>query len=330
MLTAVTAHGLVVDPPYRALGISLVAAYFRQKGVDLFISTSAIESVGKIAVAFKSLPVPQPDYSTVFFWVLRPYSFARGLMQKVKLGSALASIGAIATAFTVGVDKIVRRRWPRPAQTPYIVREVHFEEIGGAFESLWYEKQEERCRLLADRSPATLRWHFEIPGDRGSAQVLGCYRQEELLGYVVVRTDANQENGLRTSIIADTLVRNDDPEIVKTLWSAAFDCAKRAGSDVLEVVGFPASIRNVVSDWNPYRRKYPACPFYYKAADPALQTALTEEAAWYASPFDGDATLIRPSYSTSALRASEMQMQNQDSRGNVVCHLIEQEHSEVF
>src|SRR5271170_7380002 len=63
-LTAVTAHGLVVDPPYRAVSLTLVAAFFRQKPVDLFISTTAIESVGKIALAFKSAPLPQPDYDT--------------------------------------------------------------------------------------------------------------------------------------------------------------------------------------------------------------------------------------------------------------------------
>jgi hypothetical protein len=329
-LTAVTAHGLVVDPPYRAMGVTLVAAFFRQKSIDLFVSTSAIEAVGKIALAFKSSRLPQPDYDTALFWVLRPYSFARGLIKKLKLNPAPARIGSIVAAFAIGADKIVRRRWPRRASTSFTIDEIGIDHIGDDFQTLWNEKQKEGCRLLADRSPATLRWHFEIPGDRGCARVLCCYNNGELAGYAVVRSDKNQENGLRTSMIADLVARNDDPEVVRTLWIAAYDHAKDAGSDTLEVLGFPPAIRSVGAEWNPYRRKYPACPFYYKAADPEIQETLADGAVWYASPFDGDATLIRPSYSSSSnLRTSKMQLQKEDA-SKFASDVFEQEHTEVF
>ena len=39
-LTAVTSHGYVVDGPYRAVALSLASAFFRQKSVDLYISTA--------------------------------------------------------------------------------------------------------------------------------------------------------------------------------------------------------------------------------------------------------------------------------------------------
>lgn len=302
-LSAATAHGLVVDPAYRALGLTLVAAYFRQKSVDLFISTSAIENVGKIALAFKSLPVPQRDYDTVLFWVLRPYGFGRALVKKLNFGPVLAQASSALIAFAVAADKIVRRRWPRlsssPSSSSFSVSEICLDEIGADFQTLWVAKQKEGCRLLADRSPAALRWHFEIPGDRGSSRVLCCYKNSELLGYAIVRSDTKPENGLRVSLIADLVAKRDDPEVLRALWAAAYDVARQSGSHVLEVMGFPSGIRQLSAKWNPYRRKYPACPFYFKAADPALHKTLSDEAVWYASPFDGDATLVRPSYSTS-------------------------------
>jgi hypothetical protein len=328
-LAAATAHGLVVDPPYRAVGLTLVAAFFRQKSVDLYISTTAIEAVGKIALAFKSSPLPQPDYDTALFWVLRPYGFAHGLLKKLKLGSALSQIGSALTALSVGTDKILRRRWVRQSSTGFTVREISVNDIGDDFQDLWAAKQDEGRRLLADRSPATLRWHFEIPGDRGSARVLCCYKQAELVGYTVVRSDTNQETGLRTSIIADLVAKQDDPEVVRVLWAAAYDTAKHAGSHILEVLGFPPSIRQVGLKWHPYRRKYPACPFFYKATDPLLHKALSDGAAWYASPFDGDATLIRPSYSTSAPPATS-KIRVQAASNNIAPNIIEPEHTEVF
>ena len=44
--------------------------------------------------------------------------------------------------------------------------------------------------------------------------------------------------------------------------------------------------------WNSYVRKYPTDPLIYKTADEALTRTLADENAWYASPFDGDATLL--------------------------------------
>lgn len=323
-LTAVTAHGLVVDPAYRALGLTLVAAYFRQKSVDLFISTTAIEAVGKIALAFKSSALPQPDYETVMFWVLRPQGFARALVKKLEMGPVLSRIGSTVIAAAVAADKTVRRRWPRGSSTSLAVSEIAVDEIGDEFQTLFNEKQKEGRRLLADRSPATLRWHFEIPGDKGSARVLCCRNGAELLGYAIMRSDTKPENGLRTSVIADLVAKRDDPEVVKALWVAAYDAARQAGSHVLEVLGFPPGIRHEGSPWNPYRRKYPACPFYYKAADATLHQTLSDAALWYASPFDGDATLIRNSYSNSAPKPL-----TQYPADNHAPKVVAQEHTEV-
>jgi ribosomal protein S18 acetylase RimI-like enzyme len=332
-LTAVTAHGLVVDPPYRGVGITLVAAYFRQKNVDLFVSTSAIEAVGKIALAFKSSPLPQRDYDTALFWVLRPHGFARAMMQKLKVASAPARLGSIAAALTIGADKIFRRRRPHRTATCFTVSEIGVDEIGSDFQNLWTGKQKERCRLLADRTPAALRWHFKIPGDRGSARVLCCHLGDELVGYAVIRNDTNEATGLRTSIIADTLAKNDDPEIVRALWAAAYDHAEHMGSHVLEVLGFPPNLRSVTTGWKPYRRKYPACPFFYKTSDPALQNTLSNAEAWYASPYDGDATLIRPSYSVPRSSAGLMRMGELNAGDSKISEVLipsnEPQHIEV-
>jgi hypothetical protein len=302
-LTAVTSHALVVDPPYRAVGVSLVAAFFRQKSADLFLSTSAIESVGKIALAFKSSPVPQPDYDTVLFWVLQPRPFAEALMKKLELNSTASGIVGMLTSAAIGTDRIIGRRTPRQPSAAFAISEISVNEIGDEFQALWALKLNESPRLLTDRNPVALRWHYEIPGDRGSVRVLCCHHNGELAGYVVVRSDTEEQSGLSKSLIADLIVRQDDPEVVAALYYAAYEYAKRLGSHVLEVVGFPAGIRNVCLQWNPYRRKLPACPFFYKAADPVLHKALAHAPAWYACPFDGDATLVRPSYSASALRS---------------------------
>jgi hypothetical protein len=109
---------------------------------------------------------------------------------------------------------------------------------------------------------------------------------------LAIRDEAGLANGLRRSLIADILVKQDDPETLKALIVAAYKHAKHAGSDVLEVLGFPANIRRQCALWNPYIRTFPATPFYYKGATPALHQELADGAAWYGTPFDGDTTLM--------------------------------------
>jgi len=305
-LTAVTSHGLVVEPSYRAVAVSLVAAFYCQRSVDLYLVTTATPEVGRIARAFKSDALPQEDYDTVLFWVLQSNPFARTVMEKLRLNSVLANMGRMSTSVAIGIDKLLHRRWPSQHSTQLAVSEISVSEIGDDFQSLWSEKLTERPRLIADRSPASLRWHFEISGDRGSARVFCCRKDGELLGYTVIRDDP-QPGSLRKSIVADMLAKQDDPEVLRALLIAAYDHAKRGGSYILEVLGFPPSLRRVFLQGNPYHRKYPACPFYYKAADPILHKTLSDGMAWYASPFDGDTTLIRPSFSGTYQSASAQQ-----------------------
>jgi hypothetical protein len=300
-LTAVATHGFSVDPPYRAVAFSLASAFYRQKSVDLYISSSAIEATGRMGLALKAAAVPQPDYDTVLFWVLRPHSFARTLVKKLDLKPALAPIGNALIAIGVATDKILRRRRPKHTSTDLTVREGGIDTFGSEVETLWREKLTESTKIYAERSAEVLRWHFEIPGDRGSVRVLHCYDGGNLKGYAVVRNDTDPRDGTRRSVIADLIAKQDDPEVVRVLWAAAYEHAKSVRSDILEVQGFPSHIREVSYAWHPYRRKYTASPYYYKAADPVLHKTLSDPAVWYACPFDGDATLIRPSYSSSTV-----------------------------
>jgi hypothetical protein len=298
-LTAVTSHGLVVESAYRPASLSLVAAFYHQKFADLYLTTTAIESVGKIARMFKSDPLPQADYDTVLFWVLQPRSFADALMKKLALGPSFSRLGSVLASLGIKADGFLRRRKIGRGSPGLTVSESGVNEIGDEFRQLWELKLREGSRLLAERSPASLRWHFQIPGDRGASRVLCCRKGGELLGYAVVRNEPpNEATGLRRSLVADLLVKQDDPEVLNALLEAAFDQAKRAGSHALEVLGFPENLRKVCLQSRPYQRKYPACPFFYKASDPTLHRSLSDGRLWYASPFDGDTTLF--SYGTAA------------------------------
>lgn len=291
-LTAVTGTGFVVDAEYRAMSLSLDSAFYRQKPIDLHLATTAIEAVGKLAVAFRSEPIPQPDFDAILFWVLQPYPFAQAVLKKLDLAPPFSGIGSVLATLAVQSDKLLRRRWPSQCATDLEVTEIGVADIGEEFQVFWEEKVDERPRLLADRSVATLRWHFEIPGYKGAVRVLCCRRKGALVGYAVVRNDAERPDGLKASVIADLMAKQDDEEIVRALFVAAFEFARLAKSHMLEVIGLSQEIRKVLGESKPYVRRLPACPFYYRANDLDLQAAFSDPAAWYACAYDGDRTLM--------------------------------------
>ncbi|WP_375784304.1 hypothetical protein ACE10Z_31825 [Bradyrhizobium sp. Pha-3] len=288
-MIAATAAGLVIEPAYRTRCIALLASFFRQRDVDLFVITHSTASVVDQSKALHARPLPRADYDKVLFWILDVRQFARVLTEKFGLGNKMETIGAFLASSALRLDTL--RRGPRAAPTSKIT-EIEVKDIGDEFEALWRRKLGEAPRLLADRSPASLKWHFTLPGSCSTVAVLCCHRFQRLAGYAVVLHAVDHETGLRRSMLADILVEQDDPDVTEALLDAAYANAVASGGYLFEVVGLPRHIRQILMRWNPYVRSYPTDPLVYRTTNEALARALEDESTWYAGPFDGDATLL--------------------------------------
>jgi hypothetical protein len=286
-LLAVVASRLAVEPAYRSSSHLLIMSFFRQKNVDLFLNTTATVAAGKMMTAFKASELPQKDYGHVLYWVVDPHNFTKSVFRRMGIGSRMTGVGSVLGSLAIKVDISARGRTPRGKPGKFVVIETTVSDLSDEFERFWSAKTNETSRLLAKRTQAIMRWHFDPPESRRIAKVLSCYSGKHLVGYAIVRHDAKA----RHSLLADLMIEDDDPHIVEQLLTASFRSAKTAESQVLEVMGFPEKIRQMLLKLKPYSRKYPACPFFYKARDRALHERLADENAWYACPFDGDGTL---------------------------------------
>jgi hypothetical protein len=91
--------------------------------------------------------------------------------------------------------------------------------------------------------------------------------------------------------VIDLIAERDDAGVVGRLLGAAHEHARTEGSHILEVIGFPAVLRERFGAGRPYARRLPSWQFWYKAVDPALAPALNRAEAWYGNSYDGDASL---------------------------------------
>lgn len=290
-LLAVATTCYVAHPGYRASSLSLVGSFFRQRGVDLYLNSTASPAAGKVMRAFKAEQLPQEHYDSVLFWILNSHAFLLAAMSKMQVAAGLGKIVSRLGSPALRGNVLFRRSWPRRTAERFSCRILRVEEIGDEFESLWLQKVQERPQLLACRTPDILRWHFQVPYSRRRVHVIACYKERRLVGYLILQIVFVGALGLWKGFVADLIALVDRPEIIAELFVSAYELAKQEGCDVLEVEGFPRQVRQVCDRWEPYSRSYPACPFYYKTDSASLAILLAREESWYACPFDGDTTL---------------------------------------
>jgi hypothetical protein len=288
-LVAATGTSLVVEPAYRARSIGLLASFYRQPGVELLLITTAIPSVGEVSKALGAHTMPQED--TVLFWVLDPHEFAKAVAMELGFKGGMAAAATFLGSSILRTEMRMRRARLR-ASPSLCVTEVPVKDIGDDFQALWTRKIGEKPRLMAERSPPCLQWHFTIPGSVSTAVVLCYHRFGRLIGYAVVRHTIDRKTSLRRGFLADILVEQDDLDVIAGLLEAAYANAVAAGDHVFEVVGLPRHVRQIFMSRSPYRRAYRGPPFFYKVTNQGLAQTLSDENAWYVSPFDGDTTLM--------------------------------------
>lgn len=296
-LRAASARSFVVDPPFRGSSLRLAGAYFLQGEVDLLLNTSANATAGQVFRLCKARQLPQRDYDIGLLWITDPKGFLGAFARQRGYPNVLSRIlttTMLPAAFIA--FQYARRHFDRAclANRHMAVDVIEPDCAGPEFEAMWSAYREAHPdRLLADRSAAALRWHFGTgsAAERRS-RVLAVSLDGMLLGYAVVTREDSERLGLKRLRVSDLLAMDDDPLVIDTLLAAAHRTAREDGAHVLDLIGFPTQVRSraLANCARPYALD--AWRYWYKVPDDGeLDAELGRESAWYASPYDGDATL---------------------------------------
>ena len=291
-LLAAAAHKFAVNVDYRSQTLRLVAAFFAQKNVDLFLNTSANAPSASVFRMCKSEQIPQPDYDKALFWIVNTSGLVESVLRNRGYGSVLATAGGAVLTPALKIDGLLRRRGPLAGSAALGTSVLEPHGIGDEFDEFWQRTVAERHQcLLADRSRLALRWHFgNLGASARQAKFVCARRASKLVGYAVLISEDSRGSGLRRSHIADLIAENDDPRVIDTLLNAAFRQARAEGRHILELIGFPARIRNRLAAGHAYTRQLQSWMFWYKAA-PSLRERCKDGNVWYGCLYDGDASL---------------------------------------
>lgn len=157
------------------------------------------------------------------------------------------------------------------------------DEIDDAtFGRFWVSYLSSSHGLVSSRSPEELRWVF---GDRlrsGEVVLLGEFRQGALVGYIVLKVNAN---GRRWSIIDWIALDNDTSVLNSLLMSAVRFVRKETHAFCLESIGFPEWCENILRRHLCFSRKAKNNTFIWKFLDGRREIAVE---SWFFGPYDGD------------------------------------------
>jgi hypothetical protein len=292
-IRASAAHGFAVDTEFRGHSLRLASAFFSQTEPDVLISTTANEAAGMVYKLFGAQKIPQPAYDEQLLWVLNLSRFTQSYLR-TRGGSPLFSLlGGVLLTPVMAVEARLHKRRPKKPTGSLSLRLVRTADIGAEFDELWLRVTNERpdC-MLAIRSSAALRWRFgHACAAEKQARVICALRHERVVGYIVIVREHSRRLNLERYRIVDVVVEGNEPAVLDSLFAAAYHQAANDRADFLDMIGFPREIRRHVMMANPYVRRLPAWLFWYKANDPELRESLVDEKSWYASSFDGDASL---------------------------------------
>lgn len=284
-LISANGRAWVVDPEYRGFALWLMDEYFNQSGTDLFINTTvgpkAVESLSVF-----SARIPLGNWETVAYCPTGYRGFAQHAMKTLGIPGA----GVLAFGVGTAIRLVDAMRFRSLREPPAGIEIAESERFDGRFDAFWKELvRQNPDKLLAARDSAALSWHFAIPMRRKCLRILTASRDGVLRAYCILkRQDPTHEQGIRRMRLVDYQSVDPQEDLLSPLVARALQLCAQEKIDLLEHQGTGLPKMRAFDAYAPYRRKLKSWPFYYHAADPALDTELRRPERWDPSAYDGD------------------------------------------
>jgi hypothetical protein len=289
-LLAATTRSWVVDTSYRTHALLLLATYFKQPNVDLFLNTTVNAQAAQAFGTFQGLPVPAGAWDRSLFWITHHRGFTESYLRKS--GTAMAR--PLSYPLSAGLflrDQFAGRRLVKNGSKTRVVACARFDE---RFDAFWAALRKKKFNLLlAVRTREALEWHFKFALLQNAAWIYTVEDSSGLLAYSVFVRQDNPETGLTRVRLADfqCLEKGTASAQLTAMLHAASDRCRQESIHMLELIGLSPELERAIEGTCPHRRQLPNWMYFYKANGRFLEDRLKSAEVWEPSLLDGDSTL---------------------------------------
>jgi len=289
-LLAATTRAWVVDTPYRSYSPLLLATYFQQRNIDLFLSTTVNSQSEAAYTSFKSSRVPVGAWDRTLFWITNYRGFMASYLRK---GSS-RMVKPLRTPLSLGLflrDRVMGSRLPKNGNLVSVLPCASFDE---RFQGFWDALRKAKWNvLLADRSRESLEWHFKFALLQNMAWIFIAEGSGGLVAYSVFLRHDYPQVGLTRMRLADfqCLEPTRSMDLLTAMLTAAADRCRQDSIHMLELVGVTPAMEARLSSASPHHRPLGSWLSFYKANSQAWAKVLDNPSVWEPSLFDGDSSL---------------------------------------
>jgi hypothetical protein len=284
-LYGATGFSVIVTPPVRGASTELLDAFARQPDMFAAWVFNANRRSQPLYVRHGMQAWPGPTHALKLSWIIDPVTLACGRLYRAahRLAPDIVSRWG---------ERLLNSRLsaqPRLALPPGVVVLRDFRDPSG-YAEFWAALRAEG-RLLADRSPETLRWRLADPDLTDPPLVIAFDRGGGITGYAMAMMA--KSNILEPPVleILDLEALTDDAEAIPALMKALRDAAGQMGAAKLRIQMVSPHLLDRLGDLSRGTRReggWGHCHvrFATDAPDPTL---------WSPTPYDGDyAMCLRP------------------------------------
>ena len=287
---AATTRAWVVDTPYRSYSPLLLATYFQQRNIDLFLSTTVNSHSEAAYTSFQGTRVPVGAWDRTLFWITNYRGFIASYLRKSASSSLVQALSYPLSAGLYLLDQIKESHLPKDNGIP-VVPALCFDD---RFQQFWERLLDQKSRILiADRSKETLDWHFKFALQENRAWIYTVEGKSGLIAYAVFLRHDFPHVGLTRMRLADfqCIVPENSQNILTAMLATAADRCRRESIHMFEMVGFTPVLEKELQSASPHSRVLGSWLSYYKVNNASLADVLRRPEVWEPSLFDGDSTL---------------------------------------
>lgn len=289
-----TGYSIVVPPDQRGGSRDLIDAFVRQPDCFARYTLNANPRSRPLYKRHGMLPWPPAVHAVKPAWILDPAAclYARGLRAVVDRAPWAARL--LGEQLTPLPRLSPRRRWRRALERlPPGVSPLDDLSDASDYARFWTALRAEG-RLIADRSPATLRWRLADP-DLTTAPVRLAYRPEQgsaggITGYALAMLNKRTPIEPPVLEIIDLVALEMDPEAIQALTLALRRLAPALGAAKLRLQATSSALLAALGPLASQARDEGGWGHCHAVFDGGMA-----EAGWRPTPFDGDYSFcLRP------------------------------------
>jgi hypothetical protein len=273
-----TGFSIIVPPSQKGASRPLIRTFLKQPGLFARYTFNANARSAPLYSLFGMSPWPTETHGLKLSWMTDRLACAKGRALRALLGRTSAS-----TAARLG-EQLMNGRVFRQAALSLPPQVTVLRDLSdtSAYAEFWRELSQED-HLLADRSPATLRWRMADPDLTLTPLLLACMDHGRVVGVAMAQMTKTSLIEPPSLDIVDLVALETAPDAITLLTQTLIDNARAMGAAKVRLQMVTPRMLDQLGDLATTARREGGWGHCHAIIDdPALA------AAWAPTPFDGD------------------------------------------